>query len=195
MKNNQIAETFLLKAHESFKNANHREALENFNQTIRFATVKSQLIADAFAGRAQIYYEMKQHQKCIENIQNAIQLSVNDENIKKYKKIQNEILGEISSEEYKVQHEKKMSEEFFSLSHDAHKKIPFIAECLDVKENDVYGRYIMTNKDLKPGDIVVVEEPFYKVADLKIRHTRCSVCLKQNLLNLLPCSKCSTGKS
>lgn len=198
MKNNQIAESFLVKAHESFKNAKNREALENFNQTLRFAATKSELIADAFFGRAKVYCQMKQYQKCIDNVQNAIQFAINDEKLKTYKILQDEIQLEISSsteEDSKVrQQQENENNEFFSLSHDAHKKIPFIAECLDVKENDIYGRYIMTNKDLKPGDIVVVEEPFYKVTDMKIRHTRCSVCLKQNLLDLLPCSKCSTGK-
>lgn len=190
MKNNQIAETFFVKALENISKKNHQNALENLNQTLCFAQMKTEIFADAFAERAKIYREMKKYQKCIDNIQSALQSSVSDEKTKTYKKFQDEILAEISSSSESEEESCK----FFNLSHEPHKKIPFIAECLDVKENDVYGRYIMTNKDLKTGDIVVVEEPFYKVADLKVRHTRCAVCLEQNLLDLLPCSKCSTGE-
>lgn len=194
MKNSQIAESFLLKAQESSANKAHRAALENFNQTLRLAPPKSQLVADAAAGRARVYCEMGQYQKSIDNIQLALQATSannNDERLTTFRNIQDEILAKISSSS---RAEEQGSEEFFALSHDVHKKIPFIAECLEVRENDVYGRYIMTTKDLKPGDIVVVEEPFYKILDPKFRHTRCSVCLKQNLLDLLPCNKCSHGE-
>lgn len=194
MKSNQIAESFLLKAEASILNQQNRDALENFNQTLQFALPKSQTIADAYAGRARVYCEMKHYQKSIDNIQLALQISMtcnnNDEKINSFKNIHDEILAKISSSS----DIKTESEEFFKLSHDVHKKIPFIAECLEVRENDVYGRYIITTKDLKPGDIVVVEEPFYKILDPKFRHTRCSVCLKQNLLDLLPCNKCSHGE-
>lgn len=85
-------------------------------------------------------------------------------------------------------------EEFFKLSYPPNPKIPFIADCLEVKENDVYGRFIATKKDLFPGDIVIMEEPFYKIISPSEKNSRCAVCLKQNLLNLIPCEKCSTGK-
>lgn len=84
--------------------------------------------------------------------------------------------------------------EFFKLSQPANSKIPFIANCLEVKENDVYGRFIATNKDLSTGDIVIIEEPFYKVVSNEDRNLRCAICLKQNLLHLLPCEKCTTGE-
>jgi len=45
-----------------------------------------------------------------------------------------------------------------------------------------------------PGDIVIMEEPFYKIISPSEKNARCAVCLKQNLLNLIPCEKCSAGK-
>lgn len=195
MKNNQIAESFLRKAEERSSNVQKaREALENFNQALRFALPKSHIVADAFVGRARVYAMMGHYQKSIDNVQLALQCAsannASDESLKALKVIQDEILAKISSST-DIRAE---SEEFFTLSHDVHKKIPFIAECLEVRENEVYGRYIMTTKDLEPGDIVVVEEPFYKILDPKVCHSRCSVCLKQNILDLLPCSKCSHGE-
>lgn len=190
MKNNQVAEGFIVKGNECFSAKKYPEALKNYNQCLRFAVNKSQLLSDAFAGRAKVYFEVNEFKMCSENIQNAISACVCEEKCKSYKKLQencDEILKDISSENAK-------SKGFFQLSQPAHKKIPFIAESLEVRENEVYGRYIATTKDLKPGDIVVVEEPFYKILDPQLRHARCAICLQQSMLNLLPCDSCSDGE-
>lgn len=190
MKNNQLAEGFIRKADELRVAGKYTEALENYNQCLRYAASKSQVLSDAFAGRAKVYFAASQLEKCLDNIQSAIDACTCDATCEAFKTFQakcRENQTTIASE--------KDDAPFVKLSLPAHKKIPFIAECLEVRENDVYGRYIMTNKDLKPGDVVVLEEPFYKVLDPKERHTRCSVCLKQNQLNLFPCAKCSDGES
>lgn len=191
MKSDQLAEGFRLKADELRLASKHTEALENYNQCLRYAASKSQVLSDAFAGRAKVYFEAKQMEKCLDNIQSAIDACVCDETCEAFKTFQ----SKCRENQKIIASDKCDASPFFKLSLPAHKKIPFIAECLEVRENEVYGRYIMTNKDLKPGDIVVLEEPFYKILDPKERHTRCSVCLQQNQLNLFPCAKCSDGES
>lgn len=190
MKSNQLAEGFFLKAEELRTAQNYKEALESYNQCLRYAASKSQKLSDAFAGRAKVYLESRQLEKCLDNIQSAIDACICDDTRGEFKTFQSkccENLKVIASDESEAS-------SFFKLSLPAHKKIPFIAECLEVRENEVYGRFIMTNKDLLPGDIVVLEEPFYKILDPNERHTRCAVCLKQNDLNLFPCAKCSDGE-
>lgn len=189
MKNNQSAEKFALIAGELLSAGKYTEALENFNQCLRYAESKSQVLSDAYAGRASAFFKSEQLENCLENIQCAIDTSVCDEKCKSLKAFQVTCLKEkknISSE--------KSDDQFIKLSLPAHKKIPFIAECLEVRENDVYGRYIMTTRDLNPGDVVVLEEPFYKVLSAEKRHLRCAICLRQNRLNLFPCAKCPTGE-
>jgi hypothetical protein len=187
MKNREVAEKFFEKASECFSAKQYKEALVKFNQCLAFAN-NSQMVSAAYAGRAKIYYEVNQFKLSSDNIQFAISTCVLEEKCNSYKKFQedcDEILKGISSES---------DQSLFELSQPAHKKIPFIAECLEVCENDVYGRYIRTNRDLKVGDIVVREEPFYKVLDAKLRNERCAICLQQNMLNLFPCKICSDGE-
>lgn len=191
MKTNQVAEGFLVKAFECATAKKYTEALNNFNRCLLFAVTKSQVFSDAFAGRAKVYYEVNQHQLCSENYQKAIDACVCEEKCKLYKKLQqecDEISQKFSSEADEI------PKNFFKLSQPPHKKIPFIAESLEVRENNIYGRYIATTMDLAPGDIVVFEEPFYKVLDPEFRYARCSVCLQQNNLNLFPCAKCCDGE-
>lgn len=190
MKNNQLAESFCLKAEECSSGEKYVEALENYNQCLRFAVNNSPVLSEAYAGRSKIYYETNQFQKCLDNIQWAIEASVCDEKSKTFKTFEEKCHEKLSSCNNNAN-----DEVFYKLTKPAHSKIPFIANCLEVRVSDIYGRYIMTNDDLSTGDIVVLEEPFYKVLHSQQIHARCGVCLKQNVLNLFPCVKCSNGES
>lgn len=187
MKKNQLSESFLVKAAEFFAAGEFTEALKSYNNALRFACAKSQSLSDAFAGRASVYHKTKHFKISCENYQKAISECICEEKLTLYKKSLDEISRKVSSEV-------ESCDNFFAFSQPAHKRIPFIAESLEVRENDEYGRYIATTKDLSPGDVVVMEEPFYKVLDIELRHTRCAVCLQQNSLNLIPCAKCTDGE-
>lgn len=189
MKSNQLAESFILVAEKCLAAKNFPEALENYNHCLRFAVSKSQVASDAFAGRSKVYHETKQFQQSLTNVQSAIDAC---QSLEKSKSLQafHETVKKIASDCAADNVERS----FFSLTQPKHGKIPFIADCLEVRENDIYGRYIVTQRDLLPGDIVVVEEPFYKVLDPQKRHTRCAICLQQNMMNLFPCGKCSDGE-
>jgi hypothetical protein len=193
MKCNKVAENFGAKADECLSMKKFAEALENYNQCLRFAENKTKALSDAFAGRAKVYFELKLFEASLENIQSAIDMCATEEKCKIYKNFQEtcrETQSSIASES-----DENNIWNFFKLSQPTHKRIPFIAQCLEVRKNDVFGRYIATTCNLNPGDIVVVEEPFYKVLDPMKRHARCAICLKQNMLNLIPCNKCSNGES
>lgn len=191
MKSNQLAEGFFLKADELRLDGKYKEALESYNQCLRYAASKSQKLSDAFAGRAKVYFESRQFEKCLDNIQRAIDACICDDTRGAFETFQ----SKCRENQKVIASDESEASSFFKLSLPAHEKIPFIAECLEVRENEIYGRYIMTNKDLLPGDIVVLEEPFYKILDPNERHIRCAVCLKQNDLNLFPCAVCSDGEN
>lgn len=190
-KSNKIASEFLVKGDKFLAEEKCSEALESYNNCLRFATSDSVESSHAFAARAKIFYRAKLLRECHENIQ----LARNNANI--IDEVFDHDLLDI--EDHVVKFKSSMGEgandkwKFFKLSCEANQKIPFIVNCLEVRENDVYGRYIATKKDLNPGDIVIVEEPFYKILSPLEKHRRCSICLKQNSLNLLPCATCSTG--
>lgn len=53
---------------------------------------------------------------------------------------------------------------------------------------------IFTSIDLKPGDIVAIEEPFFKTVHADAAHSRCANCVKSNKLSLIPSEISRTGK-
>lgn len=83
---------------------------------------------------------------------------------------------------------------FFKLSYKQNRKLPELADCLELRENKQFGRHIVTNRDLKAGDIVGLSEPFFKVFDRSALYFRCSHCFKENFMRLLGCKICKNGK-
>lgn len=189
IKNNKQASEFLVKGDKLLANENLSEALENYNNCLRFAESESIERQLGFSARAKVFYRLNLFRECNENIKLAkSNVNVIDDVFdQELRDIEERVKNAVDSDE------SANKWNFFKLSHDANQKIPFIANCLEVRQNEFYGRFIATNRDLNPGDIVIVEEPFYKVISPLEVNLRCSICLKQNSQNLLPCSTCPTG--
>jgi hypothetical protein len=92
--------------------------------------------------------------------------------------------------------------DFIKLSYDSNPRLPFVVDCLELKHSDRFGRYIITNRDLNVGDILAIEEPHFKILKSDSRYDschemnkyqRCAVCLQDNLLDLIPCSMCTSS--
>lgn len=83
---------------------------------------------------------------------------------------------------------------FFKLSYEPNEKIPALASCIALRENDEFGRHIITNRDLKAGDIVGITEAFFKSFHREALYYQCSYCFKQNLLDLIACPFCMLGE-
>jgi SET and MYND domain-containing protein 4 len=188
MKSDKVASNFRAKADELVATGNFFDALKQYNKCLQFATSKSAESSAAFGSRADIYYNAGLYRECIENVQLAKISSsvVNRKDLEELEKKCESVTVSSSYENEKCN--------FFKLSHEAHQKVPFIANCVEVRENEIYGRYLATTRDLNAGDIIVLEEPFYKVLAPSEQNVRCSICLRKNYLNLIPCANCSTGR-
>lgn len=80
-------------------------------------------------------------------------------------------------------------ENFFKLSQPPSEKNPMVADCLKLFKNETFGRYIVTNRKLKSGEVIVIEKPFYKSLDMKHGCLRCVNCFRSALQPLV-CSLC-----
>lgn len=52
----------------------------------------------------------------------------------------------------------------------------------------IYGRGVYTNRNLKAGEIIAIEEPALKFMKSSEKYKRCAFCLKTNKLSLVPSS-------
>lgn len=71
-------------------------------------------------------------------------------------------------------------------------KIPFMADCLELWTSDQFGRFIITTKNLKVGDVVMIEQPFVSYLRLPMRYKRCANCMTgERRASLIPCTTCT----
>ena len=182
-KSNQESSRLRKAGNEHFKKAEFYEAMVYFSKSISVALFGSQELGMSYANRSAVYLECKLFKECLENIKLARKNGYPAGNMAK-----------LNARETKC---KQMMEagcedvrfniwDFFKLSHPSNDKIPFIINCLELRENDIFGRHIITTKDLKTGDVIAIEEPFFQLTTEPSRLTHCSICLKGNNMNLIP---------
>lgn len=145
----------------------------------------------AFGNRAAVYCEMKLYDECLESIKLARQEGNAAENSRQLDSL------EARCKKLTRRHTKFQSFDpwsFFKLSRAANEKISFIINSLEGPQKGNLGRLIITTQDLKTGDVICIEEPFFKFIDRGLfSYSRCYSCLKSNNLNLVPCFDCTEG--
>lgn len=186
MKNTEVAKKHFLLAEVYQQKKNFADALENFNLCLCHAPEGSRYICPSLINRSKIYYEVKQYRKCLENLNWAQEVKVFDDGCL-------DLLDMVKccEEEISLAPIQSSSMDFFKLTLPVNEKVPFVSASLELKESEIYGRYFSTTKDLNPGDVLVAEEPFYKVLESKVSHIRCCICCSTNILSLIACNKCS----
>lgn len=182
------ADSFREKGNRRYAKGDLVQALELFNASICFAPKGSVQLSKAYSNRSAVYFSMKSYELCMKNIQMAKETGY-----------PMNLMSKLDEREAKCKTELKKPENQSSskfigikpeLSYPMHKNVPFIVNCLELNVNRRYGRHIVTNTNLKVGDIVAIERPFCGVVTRDIRYTCCAYCLNENNMDLFPCEKC-----
>jgi SET and MYND domain-containing protein 4 len=180
-KHDEYAERFRICGNKCYQKRDFYGALECYNNSLCLAKSESNL-ALAYSNRSAVYFEVQEYQHCLENIRLARDHGCPFEKLKeREEKSQNLVKPETD-------------ESFFKLSYPANKKLPFVVDCLELCEDEKYGRHIITTKDLKPGDIIAMEETPFKSLTEDGTNIRCANCFKSNKMNLIPFDECISGK-
>lgn len=187
-KNNGQAEIHRKQGNKFFIDDMWLEALVCYNKSLCYATKTSEHLAIAYSNRSAVYLEMKEYRLCMENIslaRNARAPSHVTDKLNQREKICRKMLkrGKESPNIYAKEPPK--------LSRPSNPRIPWIVDCLEMRSNEDEGRHIITNEDLRPGDIVAIEDPFVCGLYENTNYRRCTYCTKENMLNLRPCGGCT----
>ena len=181
---NVTAEKFRNDGNVHFRNGELMEALISYNKSVCYAE-SSESLCLAYANRSAVYLQSNLFKKCLKNIELAKVHGYRDGKLQEREEKCRRIMEEYQTE---------ASIDFFKLSYKPNDKIPFIVNCLELREDEKFGRFIVTNMNLSPGDVIAIEEPFYKFIDKEVTYSRCKNCLKSNDLNLSPCATCVSCK-
>lgn len=199
-KSNEKSEALRNEGNKFYSSRNFYSALLKYNECLCYAKPDSENVGLAYANRSAVYLETKRFNQSIRNIELAKQ--------HKYPETSYEILSkrEEKCKEFLTSEKHKGPSgpwNFFKLTYEPNKKLSFIVDCLKVKTNEKYGRHIITNRPLRVGDIIAIERPFCNILLSESKfieipganiYQRCSHCLRENAMDLIPCSSCCKGK-
>lgn len=198
-KSNEIAEVARVQGNKYYAERSFFDALVKYNESLCHATPGSEAVGLAFANRSAVFFEMKLFERCSQNIAQAKENCYPEKSFAVLDKRADRCIEQMS-----LGNEARKDEnpfDFIKLSYDANPKLPFVADCLELKKSDKFGRYIVTNRDLQVGDVVAIEKPHFKIIKSDSRYEscqqfnkyqRCAYCLKSNLMDLIPCQICSS---
>ena len=192
LKSNHIAIKYRTEGNKCYKHGKPFEALENYNKSICYAEPHSDMLALAYGNRSAIYCHVGLYELCLENIELASACRENPLDNIGILKVREEKVKKLIMETQPDPENDPFT--FFKLSYPSHPNNPYIANCLEIHENKTYGRHIVTNRDLKPGDVVVVEETPFKGLEKIGAYLRCANCFKSNKMSLIPMDNCASGK-
>lgn len=181
------AEAHFEEANKLFTQSKFYDALAAYNKCLCHAEPGSIEIPLAFAGRSEVYFTMKLYLKCMNNIFAAKEagfgLPAEEALVIDYREKQcRQLMFESSSDPSDVLWN------FLKLSYPADKKIPFIIDGLALRDNEKFGRHVVTTRDLYPGDVIAIEETSFNFLCPDAVYTKCFNCLNSNMLDLLPSS-------
>lgn len=188
VKNNEKANEFRAIGNRFYKSRNFYQALLNYNKSICNARPNSTEFALIFANRSSIYFEIEAYEICMENIQLAMNFGYPKDKIERLVE-RHERCREILL--YQQLTENKENFSLLKLSHPPHAAIPFIVDCIEMRSTKRFGNYLVTTRELKAGDVIAIESPFYKFIMNTSRYSHCANCLKSEKMNLFPCCECN----
>lgn len=178
------------------------DALEKYNECLCYAEIGSEILGLAYANRSAVYFELQIYDKSLKNIdlarsngypnKNAMILDARAQ--KCIEKIRSGADAEKANDPF----------DFIKLTYESNRSNTLtVSNCLKLKVNDKFGRHIITDRELKVGDIIAIEQPHFKIlksdsryegCEDNFRYQRCAFCLKSNLMDLIPCETCSSSK-
>jgi SET and MYND domain-containing protein 4 len=188
MKDSKKEKSFRNEGNLEYRQSKFYEALISYNKSLCYAE-NSDSLGSAYANRSAVYLQLKEADKCLENIQLARDHKYPNEQKLKERQKQAEDLKETQRED-----PENNPANLIKLTYSPDVKYPSIANCLELRKNDQFGRHVVTKRALNPGDIVCLEPMIVKTTLADGNYKRCRNCLKSNYLNLIPCDKCSMGK-
>lgn len=190
-KDNAYAKAMRLKGNHMFQQGDDKmfRAMKLYNESICFAETGSEDLGIGYANRSAVYFKWRMHDACLKNILLA-----------KNSAYPKNLMDKLMKREADCIALKNMATEDDNtlsfgpmLSFKPHPDVPYIGDLLSVKKNIEFGRYVVTNQDVKAGQILAVEEPFLTIILPELRYQRCTHCLRESQMNLLPCKGCTSA--
>lgn len=175
----------LQEGQRKFMVSNFNGAIVSYNQSLCYAEADSLNESLTYLNRAECFYKMKMYDKALIDIDLA-------GNLKEHSKRNRNRLAwcKAECERYvKLGFQREMETTVPQLSFEPHKNFASMANVLEIRENDEFGRHIVAKCDIDAGKTIIVAEIFAS-GTITATELCCRNCNQINR-NLIPCKMCS----
>lgn len=166
------------------------EVLSLYTKSIAFAPNNSEELALGFGNRSALLKQMQKFEECITDINRAMSIYQSDELKAKLSLRKASCLKLIKELKLDSKLTKKNSNKLELPKMIPSKKVPCVAESLSLKHSEKYGKHMIANQDIKPGEIIAIEEAYVAHPYTNKLYIICSHCLSKTL-NGIPCNFCA----
>lgn len=189
-KSNETSNMFRMEGNSIFRNENlpyperYNASMEFYNRSLMFSEIGTDHVSLAYANRSACFFNLNMFDKCLIDIEYAKKANYPEKLMAK--------LDNRKAECIKLQHVLSIGTTKMirnpKLDFAANKHFPCMANVMEIKRNNEFGRFIAANCDIDVGKMVLVEETFFAV-DMGFV-AACFTCLKRTKC-FIPCSLCT----
>ena len=202
LKSSTTSSEYRDRGNEAYAQRNDRQALTFYNQAIRYAPAYSRELSLALGNRSAVLCTLKYYQLAINDIHRALDfLSSSDEDHVRRQRLEQRLdqcLRNRSSSEQTDEDEEncnRLEMELKQLQEDQNWNSKYSSLTLnaDIQYADDRGRHVISanvSRTLKPGTIVLIEQPYASVLLSSAWSTHCHRCFRRLDLLLFACSQC-----
>lgn len=169
-----------------FQQHKHHKAWQYYNLSLLHASLLSENYCLALSNRSAVFYELKKYNECLQDIEEVLLLEYP-------KKIYDKLMKrkEMCKEALKVKPDVELNETAL-LEMECEKDQRYVGAStkLEVFFTNEMGRHVIAKKDIKVGEILAQEDPYFCLLLKQQLICACSYCLSRNM-NLLPCDHCA----
>ncbi|XP_031619234.1 SET and MYND domain-containing protein 4-like [Contarinia nasturtii] len=181
-KNNTISTELRLEGNDLFRSNEFVKAMDFYSASLCFAEIGTENVALVYANRSSCFLSLKMYEKALIDIELAKQTNYPDRLLPKLEERRAKCLRLMETEIIEQsQFEPK-------LSFQPHDRFNCLANVLDIKYNDQFGRFVAATADIDVGKTIMVEQNFASVSIDDERMT-CTNCMKINA-NFIACPHC-----
>lgn len=181
-KNNETSKRFRLSGNEKVRTQNWLDAMTHYNASLRYAECNTENVSLVYANRSLCFLKMEMYDKCLIDIELAFKANYPNDQMGKL----------VERRAYCLKRVKNTSngKGVPVLDFQADENFPGMANVVQMKWNEDFGRHFVAKENIDAGKNVIVEEAFV-VMEIMVEHTNiCSNCLK-NSTNFIACANCT----
>ncbi|CAG5033245.1 unnamed protein product [Parnassius apollo] len=187
-KSDSVSTYYRNQGNKCFQASEDFKAWQYYNLSLLHASYNSNNYCLALSNRSAVFFSMKKYKECLADIHEIFLMKypqdLHDKLSKRQMLCQKALLKEIDDKE-------KHSDFKNILNMQSNRDPRYLCAStkLVVEFNEEMGRQVFAKEDIRVGEILVEEDPYFTLV-LKTQYLfSCSYCLSRNL-NLLPCKDC-----